>query len=164
MKINQQIRWLLRITLLTVIGGMLFAPIPCLGNPRLNTLSAMASQQTSKLSDQQIGILVGLAINPDWVKEQSQANSLVYGVVKPSDSVPAGINTEYSFLMTADNQAPFTIYYENIGRRVIIKYTPAANSKLVTKTVRLSTLVHRYDATKGQRARLAKYLKTLRTE
>ena len=60
------------------------------------------TRQLPKLLDQQIAILVGLDINPNWVKEQSAADSLIYGIVKPDDTVPAGINEDYSYLVTSN--------------------------------------------------------------
>ncbi len=54
-----------------------------------------SQQPRPKFTDQQIGVLAGLAISPDWLKQNIAANQLVYGIVKPSDTVPAGVN-DYS--------------------------------------------------------------------
>lgn len=43
-----------------------------------------SQQPRPKFTDQQIGVLVGLAISPDWLKQNIAANQLVYGIVKRS--------------------------------------------------------------------------------
>ena len=69
------------------------------------------TRQLPNLLDQQIAILVGLDINPNWVKEQSAADSLIYGIVKPDDTVPAGINEDYSYLVTSNRDKEISLFF-----------------------------------------------------
>ncbi|AWD61431.1 hypothetical protein LWHH1689_0065 [Limosilactobacillus reuteri] len=59
-----------------------------------------SQQLRPKFTDQQIGVLAGLAISPEWLKQNIAANQLVYGIVKPSDTVPAGVD-DYSYLSSS---------------------------------------------------------------
>ena len=91
----------LKLTMLVMISLLIFSisdfpsVIPS-GSQLGTTVQAKGKGHLPNLLDQQIAILVGLDINPNWVKEQSAADSLIYGIVKPDDTVPAGINEDYS--------------------------------------------------------------------
>ena len=120
------------------------------------------TRQLPKLLDQQIAILVGLDINPNWVKEQSAADSLIYGIVKPGDTVPAGINEDYSYLV-ANRDKEISLFFKADKKKVTIKYANHGE-KLHTKTVPLSRLVEQSYRTKKQRQQVNKYVSALRTE
>lgn len=98
-----------------------------------------SQQPRPKFTDQQIGVLAGLAISPDWLKQNIAANQLVYGIVKPSDTVPAGVN-DYSYLVATDDQDGTEIFFKAEGQTVIIKYTSQRNTKLKAKALTLSQL------------------------
>lgn len=121
------------------------------------------TRQLPKLLDQQIAILVGLDINPNWVKEQSAADSLIYGIVKPDDTVPAGINEDYSYLVTSNRDKEISLFLKADKKKVTIKYANRGK-KLHTKTVPLSRLVEQSYRTKKQRQQVNKYVGALRTE
>lgn len=98
-----------------------------------------SQQPRPKFTDQQIGVLAGLAISPEWLKQNIAANQLVYGIVKPSDTVPAGVN-DYSYLVATDDQDGTEIFFKAEGQTVIIKYTSQRNAKLKTKDLTLAQL------------------------
>lgn len=118
-------------------------------------------QRIPKLTDQQVSILVGLYVNPDWLKQQSMDQTLVYGVVKPSDKVPAGVEDD-SFLVSANDAESISLFLKTTSKRVIIQYSD--QEKMRTTTVSLSRLVHQEYRTKAQQRQAKKYLDTLRTE
>ena len=115
-----------------------------------------------KLLDQQVAILVGLDVNPKWVQQQSSKGKLIYGVVKPSDTVPDGVK-DYSFLSTDSEGEGIYLFFKTENNRVTIKYANHGN-KLHTKTVTLSHLVNQLYRTKSQRQRVDSYVSSLRTE
>lgn len=115
-----------------------------------------------KLLDQQVAVLVGLDINPKWVHQQSSKGKLIYGVVKPSDTVPDGVK-DYSFLSTDSEGEGIYLFFKTESNRVTIKYANHGN-KLHTKTVTLSHLVNQLYRTKNQRQRVDNYVSSLRTE
>ncbi|MEY8442489.1 hypothetical protein AALA17_07635 [Lactobacillaceae bacterium 24-114] len=120
--------------------------------------------QTVTLNDQQIGILAGLAVDPDWVKQQINDNNLVYGIVKPSDTVPDEITTKYSFLVTDNDADGTSIYYQVVGDQLFIKYTRQYNSKLITKEVNIKQLTQQFYQTSTQKQQVDDYVSQLRTE
>ena len=81
----------LKLTMLVMISLLIFSisdfpsVIPS-GSQLGTTVQAKGKGHLPNLLDQQIAILVGLDINPNWVKEQSAADSLIYGIVKPDDN------------------------------------------------------------------------------
>lgn len=127
------------------------------------TVQAKGKGHLPNLLDQQIAILVGLDINPNWVKEQSAADSLIYGIVKPDDTVPAGINEDYSYLVTSNRDKEISLFFKADKKKVTIKYANRGK-KLHTKTVPLSRLVEQSYRTKKQRQQVNKYAGALRTE
>ncbi|OTA51664.1 hypothetical protein BHL90_10545 [Limosilactobacillus reuteri] len=127
------------------------------------TVQAKGKGHLPNLLDQQIAILVGLDINPNWVKEQSAADSLIYGIVKPDDTVPAGINEDYSYLVTSNRDKEISLFFKADKKKVTIKYANRGK-KLHTKTVPLSRLVEQSYRTKKQRQQVNKYVGALRTE
>ncbi|WP_420323893.1 Lreu_0056 family protein [Limosilactobacillus reuteri] len=127
------------------------------------TVQAKGKGHLPNLLDQQIAILVGLDINPNWVKEQSAADSLIYGIVKPDDTVPAGINEDYSYLVTSNRDKEISLFFKADKKKVTIKYANHGE-KMHTKTVPLSRLVEQSYRIKKQRQQVNKYVSALRTE
>ena len=107
--------------------------------------------------------MAGLAISPDWLKQNIAANQLVYGIVKPSDTVPAGVN-DYSYLVAADDQDGTAIFFKVEGQTVIIKYTSQRNAKLKTKDLTLAQLRKEFYQTRSQKKQVDNYVAGLRTE
>ena len=122
-----------------------------------------SQQASSKFTDQQIGILAGLATSPEWLKQNIAANQLVYGIVKPSDTVPAGVD-DYSYLVTADDQDGTVIFFKAEGHTVTIKYTSQRNDQLKTKDLTLSQLKREFYQTRLQKRQVDSYVAGLRTE
>ncbi|WP_231127679.1 Lreu_0056 family protein [Limosilactobacillus reuteri] len=158
----------LKLTMLVMISLLIFSisdfpsVIPS-GSQLGTTVQAKGKGHLPNLLDQQIAILVGLDINPNWVKEQSAADSLIYGIVKPDDTVPAGINEEYSYLVTSNRDKEISLFFKADKKKVTIKYANRGK-KLHTKTVPLSRLVEQSYRTKKQRQQVNKYVGALRTE
>ena len=159
--------WLI-LTMLVMISLLIFSisdfpsVIPS-GSQLGTTVQAKGKGHLPNLLDQQIAILVGLDINPNWVKEQSAADSLIYGIVKPDDTVPAGINEDYSYLVTSNRDKEISLFFKADKKKVTIKYANRGK-KLHTKTVPLSRLVEQSYRTKKQRQQVNKYVGALRTE
>lgn len=158
----------LKLTMLVMISLLIFSisdfpsVIPS-GSQLGTTVQAKGKGHLPNLLDQQIAILVGLDINPNWVKEQSAADSLIYGIVKPDDTVPAGINEDYSYLVTSNRDKEISLFLKADKKKVTIKYANRGK-KLHTKTVPLSRLVEQSYRTKKQRQQVNKYVGALRTE
>ena len=158
----------LKLTMLVMISLLIFSisdfpsVIPS-GSQLGTTVQAKGKGHLPNLLDQQIAILVGLDINPNWVKEQSAADSLIYGIVKPDDTVPAGINEDYSYLVTSNRDKEISLFFKADQKKVTIKYANHGE-KLHTKTVPLSRLVDQSHWTKKQRQQVNKYVSALRTE
>lgn len=158
----------LKLTMLVMISLLIFSisdfpsVIPS-GSQLGTTVQAKGKGHLPNLLDQQIAILVGLDINPNWVKEQSAADSLIYGIVKPDDTVPAGINEDYSYLVTSNRDKEISLFFKADKKKVTIKYANHGE-KLHTKTVPLSRLVEQSYRTKKQRQQVNKYVSALRTE
>lgn len=129
----------------------------------ISTIQAKKKAHLPNLLDQQIAILVGLDINPNWVKEQSAADSLIYGIVRPDDTVPQGIDDNYSYLVTSNRDKEISLFFKADKKKVTIKYANYGK-KLHTKTVPLSQLVEQSYRTKKQRQQVNKYVSALRTE
>lgn len=128
----------------------------------ISTIQAKKKVHLPNLLDQQIAILVGLDINPTWVKEQSAADSLIYGIVKPDDTVPEGVS-DYSYLVTSNRDKEISLFFKADRQKVIIKYANHGK-ELHTKTVPLAKLVEQSYRTKQQRRQVNKYVSALRTE
>ena len=158
----------LKLTMLVMISLLIFSisdfpsVIPS-GSQLGTTVQAKGKGHLPNLLDQQIAILVGLDINPNWVKEQSAADSLIYGIVKPDDTVLAGINEDYSYLVTSNRDKEISLFFKADKKKVTIKYANRGK-KLHTKTVPLSRLVEQSYRTKKQRQQVNKYVGALRTE
>ena len=163
----KELVWL-KLTMLVMISLLIFSisdfpsVIPS-GSQLGTTVQAKGKGHLPNLLDQQIAILVGLDINPNWVKEQSAADSLIYGIVKPDDTVPAGINEDYSYLVTSNRDKEISLFFKADKKKVTIKYANHGE-KLHTKTVPLSRLVEQSYRTKKQRQQVNKYVSALRTE
>lgn len=163
----KELVWL-KLTMLVMISLLIFSisdfpsVIPS-GSQLGTTVQAKGKGHLPNLLDQQIAILVGLDINPNWVKEQSAADSLIYGIVKPDDTVPAGINEDYSYLVTSNRDKEIYLFFKADKKKVTIKYANHGE-KMHTKTVPLSRLVEQSYRIKKQRQQVNKYVSALRTE
>ncbi|WRH79366.1 hypothetical protein QM199_10635 (plasmid) [Limosilactobacillus reuteri] len=163
----KELVWL-KLTMLVMISLLIFSisdfpsVIPS-GSQLGTTVQAKGKGHLPNLLDQQIAILVGLDINPNWVKEQSAADSLIYGIVKPDDTVPAGINEDYSYLVTSNRDKEISLFFKADKKKVTIKYANHGE-KMHTKTVPLSRLVEQSYRIKKQRQQVNKYVSALRTE
>ena len=163
----KELVWL-KLTMLVMISLLIFSisdfpsVIPS-GSQLGTTVQAKGKGHLPNLLDQQIAILVGLDINPNWVKEQSAADSLIYGIVKPDDTVPAGINEDYSYLVTSNRDKEISLFFKADKKKVTIKYANHGE-KMHTKTVPLSRLVEQSYRIKKQRQQVNKYVSGLRTE
>lgn len=127
-------------------------------------IAQFQSSESTALTDQQIGILAGMAVDPDWVKKQINNNDLVYGTVKPSDTVPEEITTKDSFLVTDDDADGTSIYYQVVGDDLIIKYMRQYNGKLITKEFNIKQLIRKFYRNATQKHRVEDYVSQLRTE
>ena len=81
------------------VGGAVNIALKDSHNEKPKTVQETSQKSRLRLTDQQLSILVGLAMDPKWLTEQLNSNQLVYGVVKPSDTVPKGIGENESFLI-----------------------------------------------------------------
>lgn len=141
---------------LSLITISVFYPLMNMTNP------TVVQAKQKQLLDQQVAILVGLYINPNWVKQQNAQNNLVYGIVRPADKVPDGVQ-DYSYLATTNDDDKIYLFFKTTGRRVIIKYANHG-SKLHTKIVPLKKLIRHSYHTKQQRRQVNQYVSTLKTE
>lgn len=114
-----------------------------------------------QLTDQQVGILVGLAVDPQWVRQQLAGHRLVYGIVRPGDQVPAGV-ADYSYLVAAGDDSRMVYYQQDSSRRVIVKVP--VHGRLQTKKVTIKQLTHRFYRSGQQRRQVNNYVSALRTE
>lgn len=135
-----------------------------------HTSSPRTQQRTSshsqlpRLTDQQVSVLVGSAVDPAWLKQELAQGKLIYGVVKPGDTVPAGVQN-YSFLVTDDQQTNHYLFFKTGKNQVVtIKYADSGSTGLRTRKVRLRQLVRRFYRTKGQQKQVNTAVSELRTE
>lgn len=148
---------------------MVFSLIPSSlansGCPQFSVSTVQAkkrSHKTPQLLDQQVAILVGLAVSPNWVQEQSAAGNLIYGIVRPGDTVPSGVKDD-SYLASSGAGAERYLFFNTVGNQVVIRYATHGD-KLHTKTVTVKRLADRFYRTKGQRHRVDQYVSSLRIE
>lgn len=140
----------LKLTMLVMISLLIFSisdfpsVIPS-GSQLGTTVQAKGKGHLPNLLDQQIAILVGLDINPNWVKEQSAADSLIYGIVKPDDTVPAGINEDYSYLVTSNRDKEISLFFKADKKKVTIKYANRGKSCIPKPSRCLGWLSNRTD-------------------
>ncbi|WP_267201186.1 Lreu_0056 family protein [Limosilactobacillus kribbianus] len=126
--------------------------------------SVQASSRVVQLTDQQIAVLAGLYIYPDWVDQTVQAGQLVYGNVQPADNVPAGVRG-YGYLVADDGgNGPQFFFKVHANRVVTVKYANAGAARLKTKQLRLRQLVKKNYRTARQQKRVNQDVSRLRTE
>lgn len=129
-----------------------------------NSSSQVDKDLTIELTDQQIGILAGLEIYPNWVKEQLRNNNLIYGVVKPGDTVPTGVK-DYSYLVASDKAASPIIFFDaHDDQSVTIKYADHDGNQLHVKEVTEKDLVQKFYRTREQKKQVNNDVSLLRTE
>lgn len=125
-------------------------------------------QETSKespikLTDQQIGILAGLAIDQKWLTAQLDADQLIYGVVKPSDVIPEGVNKDESFLLTPGDGQRFIYFFVNSDQELVIQ--AGKDDRIVRKKkLSLKQLTKKFYQTPQQKRRVNELVSKLRTE
>lgn len=157
MKKHRLVRWGVLVLLTFVIGSVVS---PIAGNNVTGIYSAHAKQR--QLLDQEIAIMVGMKINPHWVKQQAAQGNLIYGVVKPSDTAPDGMQ-DYSYLATSDEGAKIYLFFKVVDHRVIIRYANHG-TKLHTKIIPTRKLVKQTYRTAKQRHQVDKDVSSLKTE
>ncbi|WP_172971243.1 Lreu_0056 family protein [uncultured Limosilactobacillus sp.] len=129
-----------------------------------HTSSQVEKRLTPVLTDQQISILVGLEVSPNWVREQVHNNNLIYGVVKPSDTAPAGVEN-YSYLVTTDKSvSPIIFFKADSNQSITIKYADHEGDQLHVKEVKESKLIHKFYRTSNQKKQVNNDVSLLRTE
>ncbi|WP_242362565.1 Lreu_0056 family protein [Limosilactobacillus antri] len=116
------------------------------------------------LTDQQLGILVGLAVDSHWVRQESASQSLVYGIVTPADQVPVGVSRDDSYLVARDGDAPTVVYYRLGGQQVYVSYPAAGKHHLRTVKFTVRQLRHRFFRTAAQRRQVNALVSKLQTE
>lgn len=149
MKRQRLVELMLFASVALMIGSV--ATIPVTHFP-MGMIEAHAKQR--QLLDQQIAILVGLKIDPHWVKQQASQGNLIYGVVKPSDTAPDGMQ-DYSYLATTDESAKIYLFFKVVDNRVIIRYANHG-TKLHTKIIPLSKLARQTYRTRSNGGRLTR--------
>lgn len=118
-----------------------------------------------QLTDQQLGILVGLAVDSHWVRQESASQSLIYGIVTPADQVPAGVSQDDSYLVARDGGAPTVVYYRLGGQQqVYVSYPAAGKHHLRTVKFTVRQLRHRFFRTAAQRRQVNALVSKLQTE
>lgn len=118
-----------------------------------------------QLTDQQLGILVGLAVDSHWVRQESASQSLVYGIVTPADQVPAGVSQADSYLVARDGEAPTVVYYRlGTQQQVYVSYPAAGKRHLRTVKFMVRQLRHRFFRTAAQRRQVNALVSKLQTE
>lgn len=131
----------------------------------LLTLTSPPVRATSRpLTDQQLGILVGLAVDSHWVRQESASQSLVYGIVTPADQVPVGVSQDDSYLVARDGEAPTVVYYRLGGQRVYVSYPAPGKHHLRTVKFTVRQLRHRFFRTAAQHRQVNALVNKLQTE
>ena len=129
------------------------------------TSSSTVGAAQRQLTDQQLGILVSLAVDSRWVRQEAANQSLVYGVVHPADQVPTGVTDDDSYIVARDGRAPAVVYYRvGANQHVQVTYPPAGKGRLRTADFTVKQLRRRFFRTVAQRKRVNAYVGSLQTE
>lgn len=123
--------------------------------------SVQASSRVAQLTDQQIAVLVGLAIYPDWVNQATRSGQLIYGYVQPADKVPAGVQG-YSYLV--EDAGPQFFFKVRANRTVTVKYTSNGVARLKKTKFTVHQLVRKNYRTAHQQKQVDQAVSRLRTE
>lgn len=130
------------------------------------TSSSTVGAAQRQLTDQQLGILVSLAVDSRWVRQEAASQSLVYGVVHPADQVPTGVTDDDSYIVARDGRAPAVVYYRvGANQHVQVTYPPAGKEgRLRTTDFTVKQLRRCFFRTAAQRKRVNAYVGSLQTE
>lgn len=129
------------------------------------TSSSTVGAAQRQLTDQQLGILVSLAVDSCWVRQEAASQSLVYGVAHPADQVPTGVTDDDSYIVARDGRAPAVVYYRvGANQHVQATYPPAGKGRLRTADFTVKQLRRRFFRTAAQRKRVNAYVGSLQTE
>lgn len=102
-------------------------------------------------------------MDPKWLTEQLNSNQLVYGVIRPSDTVPKGIGENESFLIAAGERQRIIYFSVNEDQTVEIK--DSQNNQIRRKKeVTVKQLVRRFYQTSKQQQQVNELVSELRTE
>ena len=102
-------------------------------------------------------------MDPKWLTEQLNNNQLVYGVVKPSDTVPKGVGENESFLIAAGERQRIIYFSVNEDQTVEIK--DSQNNQIRRKKeVTVRQLARRFYQTSKQQQQVNELVSELRTE
>ncbi|MGK4105845.1 hypothetical protein AB0X64_00935 [Limosilactobacillus vaginalis] len=145
------------------VGGAVNIALKDSHNEKPKIVQETSQKSRLRLNDQQLSILVGLAMDPKWLTEQLNSNQLVYGVVKPSDTVPKGIGENESFLIAAGERQRIIYFSVNEDQTVEIK--DSQNNQIRRKKeVTVRQLVRRFYQTSKQQQQVNELVSELRTE
>lgn len=142
-------RYLVITILILVLGGL----IPKVG------------QASPRLTDQQVGVLVGFKLYPTWIRQQTGQGTLVYGVVKPEDRVPAKVAGDSYLIADGDTDGPILYYQVTANnQQVVVESASHRNGHLTTTKLKLKQLVRQVYDTRAQRKAVDDAVSALRTE
>ncbi|MBB1078393.1 hypothetical protein H5S09_00860 [Limosilactobacillus sp. STM2_1] len=89
---------------------------------------------------------------------------MVYGIVKPADTVPNGVEN-YSYLVATDKStSPMIFFCANSNQTVTIKYADHEGGQLHVKVVTESELIQKFYKTTIQKKQVNNDVSLLRTE
>lgn len=140
--------------LIAILLGLI---LPC--------LLSVKSQARPRLTDQQVGALVGLKLYPEWIQQQTDQQTLVYGVVKPEDRVPAQVADDSYLIADGEADSP-VLYYQTTAnnREVVVESAPHRHGHLKSSKLKIKQLVQQFYRTKDQQRRVNTIVSALRTE
>ncbi len=163
MKRQRIIKFLGLVIVVIGIGGAVNVTLKDSHSEKTKTVQETSQKSRLRLTDQQLSILVGLAMDPKWLTEQLNNNQLVYGVVKPSDTVPKGVGESESFLITAGERQ--RIIYFSVNKDQTVEIKDSQNNQITRKKeVTVRQLTRRFYQTSKQRQQVNELVSELRTE
>ena len=163
MKRQRIIKFLGLVIVVIGIGGAVNATLKDRHSEKTKTVQETSQKSRLRLTDQQLSILVGLAMDPKWLTEQLNNNQLVYGVVKPSDTVPKGVGESESFLIAAGERQ--RIIYFSVNKDQTVEIKDSQNNQITRKKeVTVRQLTRRFYQTSKQQQQVNELVSELRTE
>ena len=163
MKRQRIIKFLGLVVVVIGIGGAVSVALKDSHSEKTKTAQETSQKSRLRLTDQQLSILVGLEMDPKWLTEQLNNNQLVYGVVKPSDTVPKGVGENESFLIAAGERQRIIYFSVNEDQTVEIK--DSQNNQIRRKKeVTVRQLARRFYQTSKQQQQVNELVSELRTE
>lgn len=163
MKRQRIIKFLGLVIVVIGIGGAVNVALKDSHSEKTKTVQETSQKSRLRLTDQQLSILVGLTMDSKWLTEQLNNNQLVYGVVKPSDTVPKGVGENESFLIAAGERQRIIYFSVNEDQTVEIK--DSQNNQITRKKeVTVRQLEKRFYQTSKQQQQVNELVSELRTE